>query len=483
MRVRGGPIAIGVVLFVMVLVEAATLRHTHTLGVVLIGLLAGLGLVIVLARGSVARIGVGAAYLSAFTLTWNGWFVGPERPGDLLVLVALMCFAAADPATLLKAPPWWIKQLVYVLLFGLLLILLFPPSQHYLAQRLTVNAGGGLIHIATNHLPSQNIGIALKFIIAVAIIPVAYTAAALVDPRAVRRLAISFATGSALSGLVAFIDHTHVASIGHYLTHLPNVSDRQIGFSDHYNFLAAGLVLAIPFACWLLTSYVRRDQWIGAATLLACLLGVYASGSRGGAVCSVGTLLVSFVLLPRTRPHLPSIIGAGVVLTGLIAVAFPSFGFEILKVTRLRGNATAAGSSTVRAEVGAQGVRDFHHSPIHGIGLQVSTQASQVYLQELASGGLILLIGMSVYMLGGLWESWKRIPTDPLAAAIAGSLIGTLALNIFEADLTDRFYYVPEAILVAMVIVARVRKKADEDSSVALPEALEEAEQLEPQPA
>jgi hypothetical protein len=63
---------------------------------------------------------------------------------------------------------------------------------------------------------------------------------------------------------------------------------------------------------------------------------------------------------------------------------------------------------------------------------------------------------MSAYMLGAAWDSLKLIPHDPLAAAILGSIGATLALNLFEADLTDRFYYVPEAILVAMLITRRV---------------------------
>jgi len=105
----------------------------------------------------------------------------------------------------------------------------------------------------------------------------------------------------------------------------------------------------------------------------------------------------------------------------------------------------------VRAIVGAQGVRDFYHSPIHGIGLQVSFDASQVYLQELASGGLILFAAMSLYMLGAILTAARRMNTSPLAGALLAALVITLALNVFEADLTDRFYYVPAAILIALV--------------------------------
>jgi hypothetical protein len=210
----------------------------------------------------------------------------------------------------------------------------------------------------------------------------------------------------------------------------------------------------------MLVSTVRWERRIGLACLLADLLGVYASGSRGGAVCAVGAVVLSFALLPRTRPHLPVILLGGLAGAATVAAVFPSFGLEILKVTRLVGNATAAGSDLVRARVAAQGWRDFDYSPIHGIGLQVSTQASQVYLQELASGGIILFAAMQAYMLGAAWDAWRFIRHNSLAAAVLGSIGATLALNIFEADLTDRFYYVPEAILVAMVVQSRSRATA-----------------------
>lgn len=449
-----GVLAVIVALVAMVAVEAFALRAS-TLGVVVIGVLAGLALVIIVSQADLARIGVGAALACAFTLTWNGWFVGPVRPGDVLILITLMCFAFGAPTTAFRTPPWWIKQLVFALMLLAVLVVLLPPDPHYLVQRTVLDAGGKALPQFPGSISIKNIGIAAKFIVAVAALPMAFTASALVDRRSLRWMALAFPFGAGLSGLAAFIDHTHIASVGHFITHLPNISDRQIGFASHPNFLAAGLVLAIPFACWLIVSTVKWEQRAGAAALLSLVLGVYASGSRGGAVCVVGAVVLTFVLLPRTRSHLPGILLGGVVGAGIMAVVFPSVALQILKVTRLVGNPNTTGSDIVRAEVGAQGIRDFQYSPIKGIGLQASTDASQVYIQELASGGLILFVAMSLYMLGAGWEAWRLINRTPLAAAIVGSVAATLALNIFEADLTDRFYYVPEAILVALLVVMR----------------------------
>jgi O-antigen ligase/polysaccharide polymerase Wzy-like membrane protein len=462
---RRGALAIGVALALVVLIEAYALR-AETLGVVVVVALAVLGLIVVVAGADLVRVGIGATYLAAFTLTWNGWFVGPLRPGDALIPVALMCFAAGAPITVLRTPPWWIKQLCLALVLGVVLVVLFPPEPAYLVQRIVLSATGEPVYRSIDGIAAQNIGVAVKFIIAVGAIPVAFAASAQLDRRALYRLGIVFCAGAALNGAVAFVDHTGVASIGHYLTHVPNLSARQLGFANHPNFLAAGLVLAVPFACWLLVSASRWERWLGAASLLSQLLGVYATGSRGGAVCAVGAVVLSFALLPRTRPHLPAIVLGAVAGAVAVAALFPSFGLAILRVTRLAGNPTTTGSDIVRAKVADQGMADFHYSPIHGIGLQASTDASQVYIQELASGGLILFLAMSAYMAGAAWDAWRFVDRDPLAAAILASVLATLALNVFEADLTDRFYYVPEAILVAMIVVAR-RADADPPAPVA----------------
>ncbi len=473
---RGDAAMVGAAVL-MVAIEAWALR-AHTLGIVLIGVLAGVGLVVAAFGADLAKVGLGTAYACAFTLTWNGWFVGPVRPGDVLIAVSLLCFAIVAPATVFRSPPWWIKQLCYALVLGVVLIVLFPPDPLYLVQRKVVNAGGKLRPQQITNISFINVGVAAKFIVAVAAIPVMFTAASIIDRRALKRLPVAFALGAALSGLAAFIDHLRIASVGQLITGLPNLSPRQDGFALHPNFLAAGLCLAVPLAIWMILSRTRWERRLGAIALLCMLLGVYSSGSRGGAACAVGAIVVSFALHPRSRAQLPAILLAALAGAGVVAAVFPSLGLAVLRTTRLFGNVTTTGSDFVRAEVGAQGWIDFHTYPIHGIGLQASTQASQVYLQELASGGLLLFIAMSVYMLGAGWTAFRLVPRDPLAAAILASVITTLALDIFEADLTDRFYYVPEAILVALLVAVREGRHpvVDEPGSQLEPVAPEPSE-------
>ena len=445
-------VSVVVVLLAMVVIEAFALR-AGTLGMVLIGALAGIALIIVLFRADIGGIAVAAAYACAFTLTWNGWFLGPVRPGDLLILLTVLLILVADPNDGFRTPPWWVKQLPIAIILVALATIFFPPDPVYLANRVVLDAQGRMTVDTKSALWVANLGVAFKFIVAVFATPMAFIGAARIDKKAPRRLGMAFGAGAALSGWAATLDHFLHTNVGKIITRLPNVGDRQFGFANHPNFLAAGTVLGIPFAFWLLCSVKRNERLLGMACLPGVLGGVYASGSRGGAVCAVAVVGLCVLLHPRTRPYTPQIGLAGVIATGIFAGLVPSIGQAILKVTRLSGGISTQGSDTVRSLVGAQGVRDFHQSWLHGIGLQASFDASQVYLQELASGGLILFIAMQIYMAGGIFTAWRYLKRNDMAVALLGSLIAILALNYFEADLTDRFYYVPVAILVAMVHV------------------------------
>lgn len=447
------------VLAVVLVVEFVGLK-SGTLGLIIVGAVAGIALAVIVLRADLERAGLYAALACAFTLTWNGWFVGPIRPGDVLILVTLMLLAIARPGDAFRAPPWWIKQLTIGIVLVAALAVLLPPDAQYLVQRTVLGATGQPTVDTKGSLVAADLGVAAKFVIAVAATPLAFIGAALLDRRVARRLGIAFASGAALSGWAATADHFG-ANVGHIITRLPNIGSRQVGFANQPNFLAAGVVLAVPFGFWLAASRNRRERLLGFACLPGLLGGVYASGSRGGAACAIAVIAVCVVLHPRTRPHAAVLAAVAAVLVVVAGGLFPAIGTEILKTTRLAGNSSTAGSDSVRAIVGAQGVRDFQHYPIRGIGLQASFDASQVYLQELASGGLILFIAMQTYMFGAIATAWRYLKRYDMAMAVLASLIAALGLNLFEADLTDRFYYVPAAILVAMVHTLRTEDEAE----------------------
>jgi hypothetical protein len=462
-RLRGN-LGVTSALVAMLIVELVALRSQSAGEIILIAL-CGMLAVLVLVRADIRKVAIGAALACAFTLTWNGWFLGPLRPGDALILLTIVLILVANPNDGFRTPPWWVKQLPIAILLVALLAIFFPMSQDYLANRVVLDAQGRITHDTGSSLASANLGVAFKFMVAVFATPMAFVGAVRIDRRAARWLGVAFACGAALSGWAATLDHFGT-DFGRLITRIPNGgSTRQLGFAGHPNWLAAGVVIAIPFAFWLMASTRGRESLIGLICLPGLIGGVYASGSRGGAVCTVGVIALCVIIHPRTRAHLPTISIAGVVLVGFLAGIVPSIGHAILKATRLAGGSNTAGSDTVRSMVGHQGVLDFHHSPIYGIGLQASFDASQVYLQELASGGLILFTAMQLYMLGGLWASWRTFKHDDMAMACFCSLVAILALNLFEADLTDRFYYVPAAILIALL--HRLDLEADSEGNAA----------------
>jgi hypothetical protein len=339
-------------------------------------------------------------------------------------------------------------------------------SDDYINQRVVFNGKGKqLAHLLDN--PINNMIVAFKFIVAVALIPLIFALATHHNKRTPYWLGFFFATGTALSGWAAGVDRVTHIGVSRIITGYNIPGGRQIGFAGQPNYLAAGVVLAIPFAVWLLTSAKRRDRLFGMWALPGLLLGVYASGSRGGAVVAVFALGVSILSVPRARRYVVSSTLAGIAFVVVLAAVLPNLGRSLLRATRLIGGGqSTAGSDLQRSLAATQGHHDFFHSPFYGIGLQASFDASQVYLQELASGGLLLFVAMQIYMAGWTISGYRLAARFHLAGAIAASAVSALALNFFEADLTDRFYYVPAGILVALAYAGSRGYTSEEQDGV-----------------
>jgi hypothetical protein len=401
------------------------------------------------------KFGVACAYSTAFFTSWNGFRLGGLIVGDAFMLLAMGCLVFANLGGTFPKIPGWVIQLAFGIILVAILHQLLPTDPLYLMNRVNLTAAGQPA-LPPHGILLTNLGIGLKFVIGILFIPTIFAIPAMRDRRIIGRFAFAFALGASVSAVVAFSDRLGITRLGHVLTHLPAISGaRQPGFSLHPNFLAAGCVLALPIAIWMVVSANRSGRLVGAALLLALVLGVYASGSRGGTAALGVTIVVSIAVLPRARPYLPQFLLALIVAALALSTVFPAIGHKILVTTRLSGDTSStAGSDIVRAAVGAQGVRDFYHSPFDGIGLQVATQASNVYLQLAATGGLILITSMAIYLAGAALAARRLFAYSTLAAPLLTTIVAVLVLNYFEADLTDRFYYVPEALIVALACAA-----------------------------
>jgi hypothetical protein len=424
----------------LLLIEGVSL---HSSGITLD---AGVGVVVlatvlIIVRSNLVKLGIWCAVGAAFTLPWNGVIFGGLRPGDGLILISLAAFVAADIRGAVPRSPWWIRQLTYVIIVIATVHVLAPVDPLYAMQRVIVGANG----VPTTQVQS-NLGVAFKFVVGIAVIPLSFSYAVRYQPKVVRWLPMSMVLGTAVSGFIAFSDGLGITRLGFQFTHVNFQIAREGGLTKHPNFLAASCILALPIALWMAAEADRRMRYLGIIGAVGVTLGDYATGSRGGAVCIVLGGSVAFLLIPFYRKRFIAVALIGGFLAAGAFAFVPGIGKEILKATRLGGGTTAtAGSNAVRAVVGAQGVRDFKHSPFFGIGLQVADQAQNVYLQQLASGGLLLFGAMLVYALGNLRMAFALMRYYDLAAALVATALASAVFNYLEADLTDRFFYVPVA--------------------------------------
>lgn len=450
-----GTARIGLGAFGALLLEAVGFRAGSTAMYITTGLLAFLAILLI-ARVSLRSAGIGAALISAFTLPWNGFLLGPVRPGDVFIFVAVGCFIASEIGEGMPHIPWWVSQLGLVIVIVAALHVLLPTDPHFILNRIVVGADG-----RPTFENQSNLGVAFKFLSGIVLLPFAFTFATMLERRALRWLTVAFTAGTSLSGLIGFSDGRGITRIGVQFTHVIAPLSRQAGLSKYPNFLASTCILAMPLAIWMIASPDRRTKIMGWLVLPGIVLGTYATGSRGGAVCLLLGAAASFVFIPRFRPKLPAIaFGAGLI-AAITFVVVPAFGALVLKATRLGGGGadTTSASNAVRAITRNQGVKDFLHSPLDGIGMQVAAEAQNVYIQEAASGGLILLLSMLIYNLACFWISARLIPYSDLAAALLATFVASAVFNYLEADLTDRFFYVPVALLICL---ANLRSKDSE---------------------
>lgn len=423
---------------------AASLLVSGRIGIVLAVLIA-LAAIAALFRPTLRSSGIACAYgVAAFT-PWNGWTIGPIKPGDALIFAALLCFFAADVGWHLPAIPWWAVQLGGVIVLVTALHEVFPTDPHYLAQRVVVDTAGRPFQEFTT-----NIGVGAKYLIPVVFIPIVFGFATMHDRRVPRRLAIAFAAGTSLSGLVGFTDGQGITALGPRLTRDVFFGvGRAAGFANHPNFLAATCVLSWSFVLWLLVQD-RFSRRLGLLVAPGILLGTYASGSRGGALCVVIATVLSVLMIPAYRRRLGDIALVAAILGAVGVIIAPGVGYALLKAMRLVGETNAEGSDTVRALVAEQGLNDFRFSPFDGVGMQVAAEAHNVYIQALATGGVLLFGSFLLYTAGALLMARSLWRYDSLVAPTAATLGTGVVFAALENTMTDRFVYVPPGILAAL---------------------------------
>jgi hypothetical protein len=403
------------------------------------------------------RAGLLLTYLACATIPWNGVQIGGIRPGDLFLLLALLAFVAGGVNGVWPKVPGWVWQLgiAVVLITGLHQVL--PPDSAYLSQRATLAlAPNGFDQVVYGAPPTQsNLTLGIKFLVPVLGLPLLFGLAHRADRRSLRRALYAFTVGSAISAAVAFLDLEGITHLSEKITGLVAGGGRAPGLTVHPNYVAMTSIISVPFILLELLAPRPRRRATAVLLLVPLLLGLYASASRSGAAVGAGEVLLCFALLPPYRKVLPTVWLLTASTLALTFIIKPGLGDSLLQAMRLTGDPSAAGSDRSRSIVGHQGMLDFLHSPLVGIGMQVANEAHNIYLQALSSGGIVLLAAFVIFLGAALVKSRRLMGHDLLAATLFVTILAVALFNAFQNALVDRISYVPIGLIAAMPLTGR----------------------------
>ncbi|HEX6388866.1 MAG TPA: O-antigen ligase family protein [Solirubrobacteraceae bacterium] len=389
------------------------------------------------------------ACLLAFTITWNGLRLAGGSFANVFMLLAFGAMVAhkllerrpvsAPPTLLMAAVGFWLATC---------LVLIFPPDFRLLNLteiQLRGSVGAPLILGKRSDLFTL-----IEVELSLLIVPLVMIAAAS-TPKRLRILLDLWTAGLIVNSLIGFMDTLGIAHLA--ATPLSGAS-RSVGLTIHPNYLALGACMGIPTAMlWLGRS--RLWSWAGLFALGALLGGVYASGSRAGAIACVFAVVVTSIAVPRLRrfmiPALP-VVG----MVAIVVLMFTSTGDRILDQVRLGGDTSTevniSGSDFERSRAADVAFDQFSARPLQGVGFSVITDAHSIYLQLLAAGGIIALVSFFIF-IGGLAGSVMRSLNGPLRdEALATGIVITVWLcnGVVDNQVGDKYLFVIPGLIYAI---------------------------------
>ncbi|HEX6540023.1 MAG TPA: O-antigen ligase family protein [Candidatus Dormibacteraeota bacterium] len=411
-------------------------------------------------KGGPRLVGSVFLVLGLVAISWNAVRVGPLEPGDALLLAA--AFALALDALRRRRAPWMPALMLggaALIAASGLLTALAPPSASYLSAR-TLFPNPYVIYGLHSLSSDGNLASLGKFLVALVLLPMMVQ---VMEPsrREVRVLAGAWAVSALISAGVAVLDasgHTHISAS--LLGYVPG-GGRQAGLSIQPNHLAVALILATPVVLSWMRSTSSAVRLLSLPALLVLAAGVLLTSSRGGFVGLLIAAGLTIVLVPELRPS-PRVLA---VVLPLGCMALLGLGASLLPGLATQSRlASGLGdlSDAQRTILQAQAIADFSVSPIHGIGFDHVDEAHQVFLQLLAAGGVIGLLGYLTYWIGVLRTGLLARRVDPnIASVLLVSSLCFLALNLVENQVTDRYLYVPAALIAGL---AALRRRASESA-------------------
>jgi hypothetical protein len=354
-------------------------------------------------------------------------------------------FVAGVPAMLQQRVtlPRWI--VVPSLAVGLIFVIhtVLPTLPMYMSARFRLQT-------AVTVVESPAV-ITVQWLIALAILPVLVRAVCLATDRSPQRIVWAWMAGAAISATIGLSDYLGITNVGETLIGYANTSGRASGLASHANNLGFACAMAAPIAIHLMGRGRAALSAASTTGLILLTLGAVVSGSRGSQVGCVLAVLAGLLLVPAGRRVLPVFLWLGAVVTCLVAWFRPGLFTGFSEVIRFGQGSNSDESDVGRQLIAHQGVLDFQHNPVWGVGFEVLTQSHSIFLQLLAAGGVVLF-GAMVYFLGSaLWTSFKLSRDGSVLAGFLGcSILIWIAVGSIENQLTDRYLYVPIAALCAL---------------------------------
>jgi hypothetical protein len=392
--------------------------------------------------------------LAALTSSWNGTRLFGLQPVDVLLALAVVVGCLALVVGTYGLPRWIVGPALIIV--GLAVLHMVAPTDYlYMAQRFQPHSN----QFAPVEAESP-IATAVQWLIALAVLPWLVGNVAQKAERPVEPIITASLVGAAVSAAVALSDYFGFSDIGEKLMGYGNMTGRESGLASHPNSLGFACLIAAPFAVRLL---LHHRRWLIGLLLLGALVGgATVSGSRGAQLGIAGVLFLCLFLTRTGRAALwPAMyVGAWVGIAYLIFR--PDLEGTFSNVLRFSSGIGTAASNSERGMLIGQGLRDFFHAPVIGIGFEVLAAAHCVYVQLLASGGLLLLGAMGWFWLG-LIRASRRMARhgEVLGGFILCSTVAWLVVGAIENQLTERFLYFPTAIAVALVMQLQAEKRGD----------------------
>jgi O-antigen ligase len=301
--------------------------------------------------------------------------IGLERTGSLILVLAF----AASPLDDLRPIPGLHFVALSDICFAVGFTVLVPVFAVRRLQLPVLYVAGALGMLAVGVLTSigdENTGQSFNHLLRFAVGALAL-AALLQWWESNRRWTIAAAVGY-VAGNVINVVASHIKGIA--------VDDRYSGLTTHPNVM--GLCAALGFALgpFLFAAVGRHYRWLVVIGTAVCFWGIWISGSRA-ALAAVLVLLAFYPLLTRSVYSALAVAAFG--FLSVYVVDWAQRNAESNALGRLLGGGSASGSDDAREALAQVAIDQFWEHPVMGGGLASVMEAHSIYLQLLASIGII----------------------------------------------------------------------------------------------